>query len=62
MQCHTLIQRLVFALSALSILDAIASAQTPLPPPQAAGFEHVVVVMMENRSFDHLFGWLRREG
>ncbi len=29
-----------------------------LPPPDAAGFEHVVVVMMENRSFDHFFGWL----
>jgi phospholipase C len=29
-----------------------------LPPPKAAGFEHVVVVMMENRSFDHFFGWL----
>src|SRR2546427_5572232 len=29
-----------------------------LPPSQAAGFEHVVVVMMENRSFDHFFGWL----
>ncbi|MEP6822067.1 MAG: alkaline phosphatase family protein [Chthoniobacterales bacterium] len=34
-----------------------ANAQT-LPPPNAAGFEHVVVVMMENRSFDHFFGWL----
>ena len=33
------------------------SGQT-LPPPAAAGFEHVVVVMMENRSFDHFFGWL----
>ena len=29
-----------------------------LPPPESAGFEHVVVVMMENRSFDHFFGWL----
>ena len=29
-----------------------------LPPPRSAGFEHVVVVMMENRSFDHFFGWL----
>jgi phospholipase C len=23
----------------------------------AAGFDHVIVVMMENRSFDHLIGW-----
>jgi phospholipase C len=26
--------------------------------PQRSGIEHIVVVMMENRSFDHLFGWL----
>ena len=29
-----------------------------LPKPKASGIEHVVVVMMENRSFDHLLGWL----
>jgi len=28
-----------------------------LPRPDNSGLEHVVVVMMENRSFDHLFGW-----
>jgi phospholipase C len=26
--------------------------------PGSSGIEHVVVVMMENRSFDHLLGWL----
>jgi phospholipase C len=31
---------------------------SPLPPPEAAGFEHVIVVMMENRSFDHFLGWM----
>ena len=30
----------------------------PLPPPAASGIEHVVLVMMENRSFDHFLGWL----
>jgi phospholipase C len=25
-------------------------------------FEHVVVLMLENRSFDHLFGFLGKEG
>ena len=30
----------------------------PLPSPEASGIEHVVVVMMENRSFDHFLGWL----
>ena len=29
-----------------------------LPDPAASGIEHVVVVMMENRSFDHFLGWL----
>jgi phospholipase C len=29
-----------------------------LPAPDDSGIEHVVVVMMENRSFDHLLGWL----
>jgi len=29
-----------------------------LPLPAASGIEHVVVVMMENRSFDHFMGWL----
>jgi phospholipase C len=38
-----------------------------LPPPERSGIEHIVVVMMENRSFDHLLGWLpnadgRQEG
>jgi phospholipase C len=50
----------LFALAAMLILARAAFAQTApaLPPPDAAGFEHVVVVMMENRSFDHFFGWL----
>src|SRR5687768_5951901 len=29
-----------------------------LPDPSQAGFDHVVVVMMENRSFDHFLGWV----
>jgi phospholipase C len=29
-----------------------------LPAPEASKIEHVIVVMMENRSFDHLLGWL----
>jgi phospholipase C len=36
-----------------------ARAQTPaLPTPDKSGIEHVVVVTMENRSFDHFMGWL----
>jgi phospholipase C len=29
-----------------------------LPDPASSGIEHVVVVMMENRSFDHMLGWM----
>ena len=34
------------------------AAAAPLPHPKRSGIEHVVVVMMENRSFDHFLGWL----
>jgi phospholipase C len=43
---------------------AVAGAQAGpagrrgLPAPEQAGIDHVVVVMMENRSFDHYFGWV----
>jgi phospholipase C len=40
-----------------SAAAAGASAAT-LPMPQDSGIDHVVVVMMENRSFDHYLGWL----
>src|SRR5437899_588033 len=29
-----------------------------LPAPADSGIDHIVVVMMENRSFDHYMGWL----
>jgi phospholipase C len=29
-----------------------------LPNPASSNIEHVVVVMMENRSFDHMLGWM----
>src|SRR5947209_36990 len=35
-----------------------AASNPPLPAPEASGIEHIVVVMMENRSFDHFAGWL----
>ena len=38
-------------------LTGVAGAKPP-GPGGGAPFDHVVVVMMENRSFDHLLGWL----
>src|SRR5215212_9466639 len=29
-----------------------------LPTPQRSGIEHIILVTMENRSFDHFLGWL----
>jgi phospholipase C len=48
------------ALSSLAAPNAIARSlgATTLPRPERSGLGHVVVVMMENRSFDHLLGWL----
>jgi phospholipase C len=37
---------------------AAGNASAVLPSPELSGIEHIVVVMMENRSFDHLLGWL----
>ncbi len=35
-----------------------AAEAASLPNPADSGIEHIVVVMMENRSFDHYLGWL----
>lgn len=35
---------------------------TPLPKRSEPGFDHVVVMMFENRSFDHMLGWLYPAG
>jgi phospholipase C len=41
-----------------SIARAALTAPAALPSPAHSGIDHVVVVMMENRSFDHIMGWL----
>ena len=38
--------------------QADAMAATKLPKPAASGIDHIIVLMMENRSFDHYLGWL----
>lgn len=47
--------------------SAPPATMSSLPVPGKSGIEHVVLVMMENRSFDHFLGWLpgstgRQEG
>src|SRR5262245_22445655 len=46
----------------LGLPDWAGAAGAPkparLPRPAASGIDHIVVVMMENRSFDHFLGWL----
>jgi phospholipase C len=41
------------------VARALAAPVAALPRPERSGLDHIVVVMMENRSFDHLLGWLR---
>jgi len=40
------------------LLASETAASATLPSPARSGIEHIVVVMMENRSFDHFLGWL----
>jgi phospholipase C len=38
--------------------DRASLPRPALPDPAASGIDHIVLVTMENRSFDHLFGWV----
>jgi phospholipase C len=38
--------------------QALAQTLPSLPSPETSGIEHIVSVTMENRSFDHFFGWM----
>jgi len=46
------------ALGSVAPSIASGSSASALPPPQLSGIDHIVVVMMENRSFDHIMGWV----
>ena len=50
------------AVSAAALTGAVNQSATArsqsLPAPEASQIEHIILVMMENRSFDHLLGWL----
>ena len=40
------------------LAQAAKAVASPLPNPRNVPIDHFVIVMMENRSFDHYFGWL----
>ncbi len=47
------------ALSPSQVLAQLAGRQrTAVPLGDAMGIDHFVILMMENRSFDHYFGWM----
>jgi phospholipase C len=39
-------------------LSGAGAATAALPAPADSGIDHIVVLMMENRSFDHVLGWV----
>jgi phospholipase C len=41
-----------------SVVSGKALSTAGLPKPEKSGIDHVVVLMMENRSFDHFLGWV----
>src|SRR5581483_9385404 len=46
------------ALAAQPLARSALAASAKLPSPARSGLDHVVLVVMENRSFDHFLGWL----
>jgi phospholipase C len=60
---HFLTSAMAGSIGALTLPGARAqrpqrTLSTALPAPEESGIDHVVLVMMENRSFDHFLGWL----
>lgn len=49
-------KRTAFAVWAL-LAGIYGAHPATLPAPDQSGIEHIVLVMMENRSFDHFIGW-----
>src|SRR5215469_18743974 len=57
----------VTAASLARVPRAFAQTASSLPSPTQSGIDHIVVLVMENRSFDHYLGWVhhadgRQEG
>ncbi len=45
-------------MAALGLGRRVGFAKKPMPKPHQSGIKHIIVAMVENRSFDHLLGWL----
>ncbi len=65
MESHFPVGRRRFLTGAAGLAGAAAlgvrrasAATSALPDPGSSGIDHIVLVMMENRSFDHYLGWL----
>jgi phospholipase C len=59
------VRHLFLAVVAASLIGTSAGAlgwlvygSSQSPRPETSGLDHIVIVTMENRSFDHLLGWL----
>jgi phospholipase C len=60
-------RKLLAGATAATVLAPLAAERTAaavpsaaaLPAPGDSGIDHIIVVMMENRSFDHYMGWLQ---
>jgi len=52
------VARLAAAAGAGLVGCSHSTEPSPVPGPADSGLDHIVVVTMENRSFDHLLGWL----
>jgi phospholipase C len=59
MNRRTFLRSIAGAASAAALVGKTSEAEeAALPSPSSSKIEHIIVVMMENRSFDHLLGWL----
>lgn len=55
---HTAALSAALGVTGLPLAARSAPRDKALPTPNQSGIEHIVLVTMENRSFDHFLGWL----
>src|SRR5215213_10564907 len=46
------------AAAGAGVLGSSSSSEPDPDPTQTYGMDHIIIVTMENRSFDHLLGWV----